>query len=281
MQNSILGIILCLLITSCGVRKSTDIKYLQKELSSSENTPSLNVFSPKKSKYQDTPVLLFVHGGNWDSGNKDLYNFYGNNFARNGITTVVVGYTLSPDADYKTMTTQVAEAIKWTQKNIADYKGNPNKLFLTGHSAGGHLVALATMDARYGIDPDDISGIILNDAAGLDMHNYLQQHPPTTTDNYLSTWTKDPEVWKEASPIFYVSESTPKFMIYVGKKTYPSITVANKRFLEALKPFQPDLVPILLDKKHIPMMIQFLWPWNNRYDEMLDFMNEQINSNKQ
>ena len=272
MRITILGILLCLIISSCGVRKSTDIEYLPQVLIRSEDHPSLNIFSPKNAKYQNTPVLLFVHGGNWNSGKKELYNFYGNNFAKKGITTIVVGYSLSPEADYKTMTKQVAEAIKWTQQNISKYKGDPNQLFLSGHSAGGHLVALAVMDSQFGIDPSSISGIILNDAAGLDMHNYLKSYPPTNKHNYLSTWTNYPEIWKKASPIFYVSDATPEIMMYVGERTYPSITLANKRFLEALKPFQPSLDPILLDKKHIPMVTQFIWPWSNRYQEMIDFM---------
>lgn len=274
MRSAILGVLLCLFITSCGVKKMVDVDYLSKNSSKSQISPTLNIFSPKSAKYQNTPVLLFVHGGNWNSGKKEIYNFFGNNFAKKGITTVVVGYTLSPEADYKMMTTQIAEAIKWTQQNISKYKGDPDQLFLTGHSAGGHLVALATMDSQFGIDPSTISGIILNDAAGLDMHNYLQQYPPTTTDNYLSTWTNDPEIWKKASPIYYVSESTPEIMLYVGEKTYPSITVANKRFLDAIEPFQPNLEPILLDKNHIPMMTQFIWPWNNRYDEIIQFMQD-------
>lgn len=272
MRITVLGILLCLIITSCGVRKSTDIEYLPKDLIRSEDQPSLNIFSPKKGKYQNTPVLVFVHGGNWNSGKKELYNFYGNNFAKKGITTVVVGYTLSPEANYNRMTKEIAEAIKWTQQHISEYNGNPKKLFLSGHSAGGHLVALAVMDPQFGIAPNTISGIILNDAAGLDMHNYLKTYPPTNKHNYLSTWTKEPEIWKVASPIFYVSKVTPEIMMYVGERTYPSITVANKRFLEALKPFQPGLEPILLDKKHIPMVTQFIWPWNNRYQEMIDFM---------
>lgn len=261
-----------LFLISCGVQKTKNVPYLGTS-SSTKSQPSLNIFSPKKVKYQNTPVLLFVHGGNWNSGNKELYNFFGNNFAEKGITTVIVGYTLSPDADYKEMTTQVAEAIEWAQINISKYNGNPNQLFLTGHSAGAHLVALAAMDPQYGIDPASISGIILNDGAGLDMHNYLETYPPTTTNDYLATWTNKPENWKEASPIFYVSETTPEMMVYIGEKTFPSITVANKRFLQALKPFQPDLKPILLNKKHIPMMTQFLWPWNKRYQEIIDFMN--------
>ncbi len=269
---SFLFLFISLFFISCGVQKTKNVSYLETSLNI-DSQPSLNIFSPKKAKYQNTPVLIFVHGGNWNSGNKELYNFYGNNFAKKGITTVVVGYTLSPNANYKGMTTEVAEAIKWTQQNISKYKGNPEQLFLTGHSAGAHLVTLATMDPQYGIDPASISGIILNDGAGLDMHNYLKIYPPTTNNDYLATWTNNPENWKEASPIFYVSETTPEIMMYVGKKTYPSITVANKRFLEALKPFQPNLDPIFLNKKHIPMMTQFLWPWNNRYQEIIDFMN--------
>tara|TARA_R100000935_G_scaffold22688_1_gene41712 strand:- start:152 stop:982 length:831 start_codon:yes stop_codon:yes gene_type:complete len=270
---SSLFLLLSFLLIGCSVKMIENVPYLQNK-SDSSSQPSLNIFTPKKSNLNTNPVLLFVHGGNWNSGNKDLYNFFGNNFAKKGITTVIVGYTLSPEADYEMMTSQIAEAIKWTLKNIFKYKGDPDKLFLTGHSAGGHLVALAAMDPQYEIDPSSISGIILNDAAGLDMHNYLQQIPPTTTDNYLSTWTNDPETWKKASPIYYVSESTPKIMMYVGEKTYPSITVANKRFLEAVKPFQPNLKPILLDKQHIPMMTQFIWPWNNRYEEMIQFMQD-------
>ncbi|WP_034923899.1 alpha/beta hydrolase [Gillisia sp. CAL575] len=268
-----LFLLLSFLLIGCNVQKIKDVPYLQTTLKSTSQ-PSLNIITPKKSNSENNPVLIFVHGGNWNSGNKELYNFYGKNFAKKGITTVVVGYTLSPKADYKEMTTQIAEAIKWTQQNISKYKGDPKKLFLTGHSAGGHLVALASMDPQFGIDAATISGIILNDAAGLDMHHYLKQYPPTATDNYLSTWSNDPEVWKKASPIFYVSENTPEIMMYVGEKTYPSITVANKRFLEAIKPFQPDLKPILLNKKHIPMMTQFIWPWNNRYQEMIRFMND-------
>lgn len=272
MRILILALLLSVFMISCGVKKYSNINYLSNNSKTIENSPSLNVFSPKSSKFQNTPVLLFVHGGNWNSGKKELYNFYGKNFAKKGITTVIVGYTLSPEANYKQMTSEIAEAIKWTQQHISQYNGDPKKLYLTGHSAGGHLVALAAMDADFGIKPSSISGIILNDAAGLDMHNYLQQYPPTTTDDYLSTWTSDSETWKQASPIFYISENTPKIMMYVGEKTYPSITVANKRFLEAIKPFQPSLEPILLDKKHIPMMTQFIWPWNNRYQEMIDFM---------
>ncbi|CAL67584.1 alpha/beta hydrolase [Christiangramia forsetii] len=271
MRSYLLHILILILFTSCGVSKHKDILYLQEAERS--NQPSLNVFSPKdKNSLVKSPVLIFVHGGNWDSGKKEMYSFFGKNFARKGITTVVVGYTLSPQADYKEMTSQIASAIQWTIDNISNYNGNPEKLFLTGHSAGGHLISLAVMNPKYGIDPEDISGIILNDAAGLDMHHYLQQNPPTSTNNYLTTWTNNPENWKKASPIFYLNEKIPPFLIYLGKKTYPSITTANKRFLNDLQQYQPEVEPVLINKKHIPMMTQYLWPWSNRYQEMIEFI---------
>ena len=273
MRNYIFPLLIFFLISSCNVTKHKNIAYLDGVENSAG--PSLNVFSATiKDTTSQPPVLIFVHGGNWNSGKKEWYSFLGRNFAREGITTVVVGYSLSPEADYQEMTSQVAKAFQWTIKNISHYDGNPDRIFLTGHSAGGHLISLATMNPEYGIDTKDISGIILNDAAGLDMHHYLQKNPPTTADDYLTTWSNNPENWKKASPIFYLDENTPPFLIYLGKKTYPSITTANERFLNALKTFQPNVEPVLLNKKHIPMMTQYLWPWSSRYKEIIEFIEE-------
>ncbi len=218
------------------------------------------------------PVLIFVHGGNWNSGNKDLYNFFGNNFARKDVVTVIPGYTLSPEANYETMTQQIAQAILWVHSNISKYNGDPAKIFITGHSAGAHLVTLAVVDNSYGVDAETIRGIIFNDAAGLDMHHYLEQNNPTTSNDYLSTWGKDPNDWKKASPIYFLDEETPPIKIYLGKKTYSSITTGNDRFLSELKKYQPNVEFNMLNKKHIPMMTQYLWPWTKRYQETINFM---------
>ena len=268
--------VFCLLVlllnSGCGVKKYSDISYLQTVNKQIEKEPSLNIFTPKNLKGNKAPVLLFVHGGNWDSGNKEIYNFFGNNFARKGVITVVVGYTLSPELNYNGMTRQISEAIKWTLQNIEDFQGDPSQILLTGHSAGAHLISLAATNPKYNIEQKAIAGIILNDAAGLDMHHYLQNNPPTSANHYLTTWGTNPENWEDASPINFISEKTPPIKIYLGKKTYPSITTANTRFLEVLNKFQPDVKFNMLDKKHIAMMSQFFWPWNERYDEIIQFM---------
>lgn len=266
-------IIFVLLLVGCRSKKIKDVSYMRHSNSAIYDTPRMNIFVPRKTKVEPQPVLIFVHGGNWNSGRKGTYDLLGRNFAKKGVVTIIPDYTLSPDADYDAMTKQIAAVIQWVKDSVSKYKGNPNKIFITGHSAGGHLGALAVMNPKYGIDSAAISGIILNDAAGLDMKYYLQENPPTATDDYLTTWTKQPEKWLQASPIYFIDKNTPPLLIYVGDKTYTSIKIANNRFVDALRPYQPNVTPIHLNKKHVPMVVQYFWPWSNRFDEVIEFMN--------
>lgn len=270
----IVALFMVLSVTSCATKKYKNVSYLESDVSK-DKLPTLNIFSPRNSESKNNDVLIFVHGGNWNSGDKKLYGFFGRNFAKKGVTTVVVGYTLSPKADYNNMAIEVAEAIKWTKENISKYNGNPNSIFLTGHSAGGHLIALVGTNSKYLKDKSIIKGIILNDAAGLDMKHYLEEFRPTQKDDYLTTWTANPETWREASPIYFLDKNSPPFMIYTGgTKTYESIQVSNERFINELHKFQPNVQPIVLNKKHVSMMTQYFFPWSKRYDEIVNFIKE-------
>ena len=260
------------MLVNCDAKKSTNISYLESANKNILKAPQLNVFVPRKSSAKQVPVLIFVHGGNWNSGRKGTYDLLGINFASKGVIAVIPDYTLSPNATYDGMARQIVSVIQWTKKNISQYNGNPNMIYITGHSAGGHLGALSVMNPKYGVDSGSITGIILNDAAGLDMKNYLEGNPPTAKDDYLTTWTANPEQWKDASPIYFLNKYTPPFLIYVGDKTYNSIKIANSRFVTALQLFQPDVTPIRLNKKHVPMVLQYFSPWSNRFDEIIAFM---------
>ena len=269
-----IGILLVIffLLSSCAAKKFKDISFIEKGNITELNAPRLNLFVPRDHTAEKMPVLIFIHGGNWNTGNKNTYGWFGRNFAKKGILTIIPDYTLSPNSDYDGMAREVAAAINWAKAHAAEYNGDPNRIFITGHSAGGHLAALAVMNPKYGILKDAISGIILNDAAGLDMKHYLESNPPTSDHDYLATWTDSPEKWRDASPIYFLTKDTPPFKVYVGKKTYNSIKVANDRFIAALKPFQPDVAPILINKSHIPMVLQYFWPWSDRFDEIVTFI---------
>jgi acetyl esterase/lipase len=107
----------------------------------------LDLFVPEGLK--DAPVLIFVHGGGWTSGDKNLYSFIGRAFAEQGFVTAVINYRLSPQVQHPAHIEDVARAFAWVYRNIAQYGGNPEKIFVMGHSAGGHLVALLALDEKY------------------------------------------------------------------------------------------------------------------------------------
>lgn len=260
-----------------GIKRTKNIEYHK---SNGFETQKLNVFAPAKKK-SARGVLIFVHGGGWNSGNKTLYSFFGSRMARKGIVTVIPDYPKSPDANYKDMAAAIADAVKWTKNNIANFGGDPDRIFLSGHSAGGHLAALVTMNKAYlanlGV-AGVVKGMVLIDAAGLDMYGYLQESQFAEGNTYLKTFTTDTAEWKAGSPIFYIGKQTPPMLILRGEKTYPSIEASNEKFVKTLKTY-PSLrytYTIQKGKKHIPMILQFFNTYNSRYTEIINFINNPV-----
>ena len=92
-------------------------------------------------------VLAFMHGGGWVNGYKEWPAFMAPALNAAGITFVSIGYRLAPTFTWPTGVNDVAAALKWTHDNIADHGGDPSRLFISGHSAGGHYAAwLAVRD---------------------------------------------------------------------------------------------------------------------------------------
>jgi len=222
--------------------------------------------------------LIFIHGGNWRSGDKKIYGYFGKRFAKKGIVTVIMGYPHEPPCTYNDMATSTAMAVLWVKNNIQLYGGNPDRIFISGHSAGGHLAALVSLRNEY-FDTlrtaNPIKGAILIDAAGLDMHDYLKKENLKKDHHYFRVFTSKPSIWKEATPLYHLYKGMPKMLIYQGEKTYPSIKVSNEKFVTALKVYVPKPnFHILKNKKHIPMILQFYNSGNLIYKEMVDFMKE-------
>lgn len=270
MRLSLSILITSLILASCGSVKKENIEYLDTDYEASAETPELNIFQPKDSLVAHD-VLIFVHGGNWNSGNKNTYSVLGRNFAGKDYLTVIPGYTLSPYANYDQMTQEIAKAIKWTHENAEKYGGDPDRVFLMGHSAGGHLAALAAMNPKYLDNTDYIKGIILDDAAGLDMYSYLQENPPGEDEYYNVTWTTNPEQWKNASPYYFLDENTPPILTLLGTKTIPSLYYYNDLFHNKLLEFQPEAPLLIMNKNHTAMVTQFFNPLSKYFKEIQNF----------
>lgn len=242
-----------------------------------EHNLALDVYAPKKQK-AGTEVLLFVHGGNWRSGKRSRYKFFGKGFAKKGVVTVVLDYRLSDRTTYKGMAADVAKAAQWVKENISKFGGDPDKIFLSGHSSGAHLASLVATDPKYFEElkmNDPLKGVVLIDPFGLNMYTYLKNSQNKEDSIYFPAFTKDPQNWKDGSPLYHLGKNSPRHILFVGEKTYPVIKIYSREFLMALKPFQPEIQLVeVKGKKHVPMIAQFYNPWNKRYGEILKFIKE-------
>jgi acetyl esterase/lipase len=121
----------------------------------------LDLYLPDRSNF---PVALFVHGGSWSAGDKATYAHVGTFLARHGIGAVVPNYRLSPEVRHPAHVEDVAAAFAWMWRNIPTYGGDPGRLSVFGHSAGGHLVSLLATDAGHlrpwGLAPSNIQGVV-------------------------------------------------------------------------------------------------------------------------
>jgi arylformamidase len=108
------------------------------------------------------PVLVYIHGGYWRSGSKEDNCNFVPTFTKRGATVVLVEYDLCPSVTVSDIVRQTRASIAWIYKNIMRYGGDPGKLFISGHSAGGHLTAMALAHdwEKEGLPGDLIKGAV-------------------------------------------------------------------------------------------------------------------------
>lgn len=202
------------------------------------------------------PMLLFVHGGYWKDGDRrvftpitGLYANVGKALAAQGIGAAVISYRLRPTDIHEQMR-DVAKATRWLVDHSAHYGGDPERLVLMGHSAGGHLVSLLGLDPRHlaevGLEPARIRGYI--SLAGVLDVEYLREHqnPADRKSITDSVFTPSLERVREFSPLTYLtSQSTgtshPPLLILLGEYDYPNLYTPTHALVDYL--YGRDLHP--------------------------------------
>ncbi len=126
------------------------------------------------------PVIVFFYGGNWVSGDRGDYAFVGRALAARGFVVVVPDYRLYPQVSYPGFLDDAAQAVGWTRREIAAHGGDPERIFLMGHSAGAYNAAMLAVDPRWlckqGEKPSTLRGWI--GLAG--PYDFLPIQNPTT-----------------------------------------------------------------------------------------------------
>ena len=108
------------------------------------------------------PVLVYIHGGYWRSGSKEDNCNFVPTFTTRGAMVVLVEYDLCPQVTVTDIVRQTRAAIAWVAKNIMRYSGDPSRIYVSGHSAGGHLTAMALAHdwTKEGLPQDCIKGAV-------------------------------------------------------------------------------------------------------------------------
>ena len=214
------------------------------------NKHRLDLYLPKDRKL--APVFLFIHGGAWRTGDRAQYPPLGNRFAKEGILTVVPSYRLAPKNPHPAQIEDVAAAFAWTVRHIGEYGGDTNRIYLGGHSAGGHLAALLSLDERYlkahGLSPKSIRGTITLSGV-FDL---------SQGDNQASVFGRDKVARREASPLFHVQIPAPPFLVSYCQWDYPTLPAQARAFHAALQKAGATAELVFVPhESHISEMIAF------------------------
>jgi arylformamidase len=239
-----------------------DLYERESDLLRSQREHDLRVpFGPTRAEHldiypagEDAPVLFFVHGGYWRARTSREFGFVARGTGSRGGATVVPNYALCPDVSIDEIVRQTRAALAWTYKNTETFGGDPGRIHVAGHSAGGHLVAmlLATdWEGEYGLPQEVIKGATV--VSGLfDLapfpYTFLQPKVQLTWDQV-----------RRNSPILHIPDSSPPLLVAYGGDETDEFRRQSEDFLSAWKAKGlPGERLVLAGKNHYDVIDGFL-----------------------
>ena len=204
----------------------------------------LDVYMPDDASVTLAPVLMFMHGGYWVIGHKDLLGFMAPAITPAPAVLVSVGYRLAPGAKYPQQVDDCRAALRWVYDHIADYGGDPDRIYVGGHSAGGHLAAMLTLQrtqrTALGLPEDVIKGCF--PVSGVfDVADTLQ-------DRREALLRTQDDV-RDASPLHNTGGNTVPFLLEIGTDDFDNLRSQHPQMLAALRS-QPGYVEEMVREGH-------------------------------
>jgi acetyl esterase/lipase len=218
-----------------GVAVYRDIVYYNGPYSNPQRE-DLDVYVPPSAT--NFPVIFLAFGGAYRNGEKSRQAYLAETLAREGYGVVAINCRIGDGSlqgvVFPAPEVDVARAAAWTYQHIAEYGGDPNNVFLLGHSSGAMLVSLLVTDRSYlaaqGVSPDFIKGVIGVSAGTYDMT--VQFNNPALPD--LRDMFGDLEQFWNASPLKYVDGTQPPFLVLYASNDMPGFAQDNANFYQAL-----------------------------------------------
>jgi acetyl esterase/lipase len=206
----------------------------------------LDVYAPQGAK--NLPVVFWIHGGGWQTGDKSSVQTKPQAFLDKGFVFVSTNYRLLPTVEMGTLIRDIAKSIHWVHDHIADYGGDPNRMFVMGHSAGAQLAAIVCIDDRYlkeeGLSLGFIKGCVPVDGDTYDVPAIIEvaetrrrvHNLPPIKNSHREKFGNDAAKHRDFSAVYHVASNKgiPPFLIlYVAG--HPDTTAQAQRLASALK----------------------------------------------
>jgi acetyl esterase/lipase len=213
----------------------------------------LDVYSPLG--LQDRPVVVFWYGGSWIEGNKRDYRFVAAPLVEHGFVVVIPDYRLYPEVTFPKFDEDGAAALRWVEEHISQYGGDPSRLVLMGHSAGGHTAAFLAYNRalleRFDVDPTRIKGLV-----GLSgTYAFVPD-----SDVLREAFPSPPYSNADWQPIQFVDERSPPTLLLHGLSDHE---VRPEEALQLRERLQQKHVPVTLKlyahRGHRATVAPFAW----------------------
>ncbi len=206
----------------------------------------LDIHAPKDAK--NLPVVFWIHGGGWQAGDKSAVQDKPGAFVEKGFVFVSTNYRLLPVVEMETVFRDVAKSLGWVHKHIAEHGGDPNRIFVMGHSAGAQLAALMCTDDRYlkaeGVPFSALKGCVPVDGDTYDVPAIIEtaetrrrvHGEPQAKVGHREKFGNDPQKHRDYSAVTHVAKGKgiPPFLIlYVAD--HPDTSAQARRLTAVLK----------------------------------------------
>lgn len=186
----------------------------------------LDLFLPDEPR--GAPVEMYIHGGFWRSREKEDFSYIAGPVVDSGGIAAIVDYDLCPAVTLDEIVRQMRACVVWLHGNIVEFGGDPGRLHVTGHSAGGHLAAmlLATDWTAYGLPADVLKSVI--PISG------VFEVAPVMQTSVQDAVQLTPERAERNSPLFLPARSKPSVAITVGTSESEEFRRQSKAYADAL-----------------------------------------------
>ena len=209
------------------------------------NEEYLDIFPASGASDRHSPVHVFIHGGYWRRFTAREFSFIAPTLVAAGVTVVVVNYALCPAVSIDEIVRQSRAALAWTHDHIADHGGDPTRITVSGHSAGGHLTAMlmaTDWTADYGRPADLIKGACpisgLYDLAPM-QYTFIQASVQLNGDSVA-----------RLSPIGFIPAVAPKISIAVGGAETDEFVRQSRDYHEAWCAAGLDAELLVIENRH-------------------------------